>query len=304
MIALQMGIGVTKPGQYRFRGEKHVLDAMSGLLDPPNSSHGKKPEASSVALPSHAETAGRERARHEAGARFQHPSGVQERARGRLRARLNTHKRARSSKDYSALSCKEERAHSEVGARSLWLPWAQERALFGSHGHRSALEGTPYIGYEETDENWRPRREKKELHETVVLHVFAHLLNHIFILYFILQLAQIKAMSCPQAKPLRSQCIAADQRKMVVCHFCGVSVAAEALQQHRFWNVQCMQLQHERSGMSCRKARRAARKLYELRQWKMEQVLSEVRRSVASRPGAKAMAKPLKATKRQSKSSS
>ena len=119
-----------------------------------------------------------------------------------------------------------------------------------------------------------------------------------------ISLAQIQAMSFGEAKPLRSRVQAADQEKMVLCHFCGVSVEEKTLQQHTFWNIQCIQQQHESSGMSCRRAKRTARKLYDLRKWKMEQVLSEVRRSVASRPGAKAMAKPLKTTKRQSKSSS
>lgn len=90
---------------------------------------------------------------------------------------------------------------------------------------------------------------------------------------------------------------------MVVCQFCGVSVAETALQQRNFWNIACLQQQQQKAGKSERKAKKTAQKLYELRLYKVEQVQAELRTRIAARPGAKAMAKPTRTQKRSRRTS-
>lgn len=113
----------------------------------------------------------------------------------------------------------------------------------------------------------------------------------------------IAAMSRPEAKPRLCEQRVDDPQNMVVCQFCGVSVAETALQQHNFWNIACLQQQQQKAGKSERKAKKTAQKLYELRLYKVEQVQAELRTRIAARPGAKAMAKPTRTQKRSRRTS-
>ena len=171
-----------------------------------------------------------------------------------------------------------------------------ERAFCGSRPY-IRVPAAPCIGLDARDRNTRT---KNWLRFALLA---AFLCSHLYLYSVAILLGSNTAMSRPEAKPLRRETRTVDQQKMVTCQFCGVSVAEAALQQHNFWNIPCLQQQQEQSGRSARKAKKIARKLYELRQWKLNKVQAEVRKSIAARPGARAMSKPPTTQKRPRRTS-
>lgn len=194
----------------------------------------------------------------------------------------------------------EERARRSAGARRLSLSagsFDRKSALVTKHERVAAgLRGNLYVTYRMRLTETQRKRVAAYDGFSVLIPVF--LCTYICLFSAAIFLGSNTAMSRPEPKPRRCETRTVDQQKLVTCQFCGVSVAEAALQQHNFWNLHCLQQQQEKSGRSARKAKKIARKVYELRQWKLNQVQEEVRRSIAARPGAKAMSKPPKCQKR------